>query len=54
MNTTKQPKGLALWRRRADEARRDAERLADPESKRTLLEIADAYERLAKQMSSQK
>jgi ATP-dependent Zn protease len=35
------------WRDRADEARAVAEKLADPESKRRMLEIADAYEHLA-------
>jgi len=35
------------WRDRADEARAVAERLADPESKRRILEIADGYEHLA-------
>jgi hypothetical protein len=34
-------------RDRADEARAVAERLADPESKRRMLEIADDYEHLA-------
>jgi hypothetical protein len=36
------------WRQRADEARRMADQLADPVSKQTMLEIAAAYEQLAK------
>jgi hypothetical protein len=35
------------WRSRAEEARTIAEQLSDPESKRTMLRIADDYERLA-------
>jgi len=35
------------WRARAEEARSVAEQLSDPESKRTMLRIADDYERLA-------
>lgn len=35
------------WRQRAQEARAIAEEIDDPESKRTTLEIAEAYERLA-------
>jgi cell division protease FtsH len=35
------------WRERADEARAVAEKLADPESKRRMSEIADGYEYLA-------
>jgi hypothetical protein len=35
------------WRSRAEEARTMAEQLSDPESKRTMLRIADDYERLA-------
>jgi hypothetical protein len=38
----------AQWRQKADEARRMADQLADPESKQTMLEIAAAYEQLAK------
>jgi hypothetical protein len=37
----------AYWRRRAEEARRAAERMVDPISKKTLLDIANAYEELA-------
>jgi len=35
------------WRRRAQEARADAERRADPETKMALLDIAALYDRLA-------
>jgi len=37
----------AHWRRRADDARREAEQIDDPSTKRALLEIAATYERLA-------
>ena len=37
----------AYWRRRAEEARRAAEQLVDMVSKKTLLDIAEAYEKLA-------
>jgi len=39
--------GPAYWLRRADEARRAADEMADPISKKTLLDIAKAYEELA-------
>jgi hypothetical protein len=35
------------WRQQAQEARAMAVELDDPESKKTMLEIAEAYERLA-------
>jgi hypothetical protein len=35
------------WRQRAQEARADAGRQADPDMKKALLEIAALYERLA-------
>ena len=35
------------WRLRAAEARATAEKIADPESKRMMLEIANEYEKLA-------
>jgi hypothetical protein len=35
------------WRARADEARRMANQLADPEAKKTMIGIADSYDRLA-------
>ena len=37
----------ANWRQRAQQARRDAEDMLDSVSKKTLIEIADAYEQLA-------
>jgi len=36
------------WRERAEEARVHAEQLADPESKKAMLRIAEDYEKLAK------
>jgi hypothetical protein len=39
----------AHWRRRAAESRRLAEQLDDPFAKKTMLEIAQSYERLAVQ-----
>jgi hypothetical protein len=39
--------GPAYWLRRAEDARRTADEMADPVSKRTLLDIAKAYEELA-------
>jgi hypothetical protein len=38
----------AYWLRRAEDARRTAEEMVDPVSKRTLLDIARAYEELAR------
>jgi len=35
------------WLTRAEEARSIADKLSDPESKRTILRIADDYDRLA-------
>ena len=40
--------GPAYWLRRAEEARRIADELVDLVSKRTLLDIARAYEELAR------
>ena len=39
--------GRAYWLRRAEEARQTAEEMVDSISKRTLLEIARAYDELA-------
>jgi hypothetical protein len=36
------------WRSRASEARAQAEQMSNPEAKRQLLEIAVAYEKLAR------
>ena len=45
--TTSSIEGPAYWLRRAEEARRTADEMADPVSKKTLLDIAKAYEELA-------
>ena len=37
----------AFWRRRATEARRDADKFDDPSVKETLLSIAKSYESVA-------
>jgi hypothetical protein len=37
----------AFWRRRATEARRDADKFDDPSVKETLLNIANSYESVA-------
>jgi hypothetical protein len=37
----------AYWRQRATQSRRLADQLDDPVQKRTMLEIAEGYERLA-------
>jgi len=44
---TQQEDAPAYWRRRAEEARRAAAGMVDPISKKTLLDIANAYEELA-------
>jgi hypothetical protein len=41
--------GTEYWRERAEEARAQAEQVADPTAKRTLLDIAENYEQLAAQ-----
>ena len=40
------------WLQRAQETRRLAEGISDPEAKQTLLKIADDYERLAQRASN--
>jgi hypothetical protein len=46
--------GPAYWLRRAEEARQSAEEMVDTVSKRTLLEIARAYEELARFAASKR
>jgi len=41
------------WRSRASEARAQAEQMSTPGTKRQLMEIAEAYERLAKLAAAQ-
>ena len=48
------PKGPAHWRRRAEEARRDADKFDDPSVKETLLSIANRYEQMADLLEAQK
>jgi hypothetical protein len=45
--------GSAYWRERAKEARELAEKMSDPESRGTLLEIALDYEKLAKRAEAE-
>lgn len=40
------------WLQRAQETRRLAESISDPEAKQTLLKIAEEYERLAQRAAS--
>jgi hypothetical protein len=40
------------WKQRAQEARRLADSVSDPEARTTLLKIADEYERLAARAAS--
>lgn len=44
----------AHWRERAEEARRLADEFSDPSAKRTLLDIAAAYERLAELLEAKR
>jgi hypothetical protein len=48
MNTPTPNDDPAHWRQLAEEARRMADQLADPETKQRMLEIAASYEELAK------
>ncbi len=41
--------GPGYWRERAEEARAQASEMKDPTARRTLLEIARSYDRLAEQ-----
>jgi len=49
LSTTRMPDDPAHWRTCAGEARATAERFADAQSKRRMLEIAERYEYLAQQ-----
>jgi hypothetical protein len=44
---------IARWRNRAAECRIDMDALRDPEAKKTLLKIAEVYERLATRTETQ-
>jgi hypothetical protein len=46
-------KGPAHWRRRAEEAHRDADKFNDPSVKETLLSIAKSYEKTADLLEAQ-
>ena len=48
------PKSPAFWRRRAEEAHRDADKFSDPSVKETLLSIANRYEQMADLLEAQK
>ena len=39
---------VEYWRSRADETRKNAEQVSEPESKRVMLRIADDYDKLAR------
>jgi hypothetical protein len=41
------------WRKRAEEARATAEEMHDPECKQIMLDIAEAYERIADRESDE-
>jgi hypothetical protein len=41
------PEKAEYWRKVAEEARATAEKMHDPECKRIMLDIAEAYERIA-------
>jgi len=44
--------GAEHWRMRAAEVRLEAERVSHPTAKKTLLSVAESYERLAEQAES--
>jgi hypothetical protein len=48
MDTKSQINDPALWRQRAEEARRTAEQLNDAVSQKVLRDVADYYEQLAR------
>jgi hypothetical protein len=47
------PEKAEYWRKRAEEARATAEEMHDPECKRIMLDIAEAYERIAHHASKE-
>jgi hypothetical protein len=47
------PGKAEYWRERAKEARASAEAMQDPECKRIMLDIAEAYERIAHRASKE-
>ena len=53
MDTKSQIKDPALWRQRAQEARRTAEQLNDAVSQKVLRDIATSYEQVAKLVEAQ-
>jgi hypothetical protein len=53
MDTKSQINDPALWRQRAQEARRTAEQLNDAVSQKVLRDIATSYEQVAKLVEAQ-
>jgi hypothetical protein len=51
--TVRMPENAEYWRKRAEEARATAEAMQDPECKRIMLDIAEAYERIADRESDE-
>jgi hypothetical protein len=47
MSTDSELNTPAHWRKRAEETRRLANKLADPTAKQTVMQIAESYEQLA-------
>jgi hypothetical protein len=47
------PEKAEHWRKRAEEARATAEEMHDPECKQIMLDIAEAYERIADRESDE-
>jgi len=43
-----------MWHDRADELRRMAERVINPEARKIILSIAEQYERIAKRVDAQR
>lgn len=46
--------GRSMWHDRADELRRMAERVINPEARKIILSIAEQYERIAKRVDAQR